>query len=176
MNSRYEGYSPTRLLAEVGDKKKAVEIYLQLHPEEDAEQVKEGFDLEEAERKLSVFDLYCIGGRMTDGYDENDAVRQYLEMHLEANEADVRAEFKRASEEKDARRSRPFDPNDQTDDEGYDRPLSIFDLYRVGVHCVAGYDQNKAIAEYMEMHPESKEAEVRAELERALKANQGGSE
>jgi hypothetical protein len=71
-------------------------IYTALHPEVGAEEIQEDFDIEEEDRKLSVFDILCIWGRMTDGVDESDAIRKYMEMHPESNEADVRAELEKA--------------------------------------------------------------------------------
>ena len=51
-------------------------------------------DLGEDPRKdLSIMDLYSVGGRMTDEYSQNDAIEDFLEMHPEANEAEVRAEL-----------------------------------------------------------------------------------
>lgn len=41
--------------------------------------------------------LYVNGRRMTDDYSVSDAVDDYLRMHLEADEAEVRAEVEQAA-------------------------------------------------------------------------------
>lgn len=77
-------------------------IYTALHPEFSAEEIQEDFDIEEEDRKLSVYEVYCIWGRMTNGPDKNVAIHQYIEMHPEANEAEVRAELEKAIAESDS--------------------------------------------------------------------------
>lgn len=42
----------------------------------------------------TVFGLLSAGSRFTDDYGPDDAVEQYLELHPDAREADVRAELK----------------------------------------------------------------------------------
>jgi hypothetical protein len=41
--------------------------------------------------------LYLAGNRMTDDYSVSDAVEDFLRMHPEANEAEVRAEVEQAA-------------------------------------------------------------------------------
>lgn len=41
--------------------------------------------------------LYLAGNRMTDGYSVSDAVEDYLRMHPDADEAEVRAEVEKAA-------------------------------------------------------------------------------
>lgn len=43
--------------------------------------------------KYSVLELYLVGSRMTDDFDESDAVDYYLELHPEADADVVRAEL-----------------------------------------------------------------------------------
>lgn len=46
-------------------------------------------------QNYSVLKLLVNGGRMLDDYTEDDAVSDYLKLHPEADEAEVRAELKR---------------------------------------------------------------------------------
>ena len=43
----------------------------------------------------SVYGLLAAGSRFTDDYSEEDAIRDYLELHPEAVESEVTAELKR---------------------------------------------------------------------------------
>lgn len=43
----------------------------------------------------SVLKMFVNGQRMVDGYTEEDAIEDYLQLHPEASESEVRAELKR---------------------------------------------------------------------------------
>lgn len=43
----------------------------------------------------SVMDLLVVGARMVGGFDEEAAVKMYLRLHPQADEAEVRAELSR---------------------------------------------------------------------------------
>lgn len=45
---------------------------------------------------------------------------------------------------------------------------SVLDLYVVGLRMVDDYDEDAAVAYYMDLHPEANAVEVRAELESEL--------
>lgn len=44
-------------------------------------------------KTYSVYGLLAAGSRFTDDYDAEDAVRQYMELHPQSDEAQVRAEL-----------------------------------------------------------------------------------
>lgn len=58
-------------------------------------------------RSYSVYGLLAAGSRFTDDYDEDDAVRHYLELHPEANEAAVRAELQAEIARRGGQRTMP---------------------------------------------------------------------
>ena len=59
---------------------------------------------EDHRKDYSVLDHFIVGSRMVDDYTEDSAVRDFLEMHPEANETDVRAELKRELEAEEEQR------------------------------------------------------------------------
>ena len=52
-------------------------------------------------KDFTIMSLFNMGGKMYGEYTEDSAVRDFLEMHPEADEADVRAELKRELEKAD---------------------------------------------------------------------------
>lgn len=113
MIDRYRGYSLTRLYTEIGDRSKVMDIYLQLYPKQSIEAVKERLDGEDHDRALPIFELYCVRGRFLGGYNEDEAVADYLAMHPEAKEADLRAELQRALKQADEEYDRRFGSGDK---------------------------------------------------------------
>ena len=50
---------------------------------------------EDHRKDYSILHLFMVGIRMTDDYDEDKAVKTFLRLHPEADEAEVRAELMR---------------------------------------------------------------------------------
>jgi hypothetical protein len=49
--------------------------------------------IRERRKQYSVYELLALGSRFVDDYDEDAAVGHYMELHPEADEKAVRAEF-----------------------------------------------------------------------------------
>src|SRR5262245_49437866 len=78
-----------------GNKQEAIENYLSEHPDADQDKVRRHFDIIESKRNLSVLQLSAAGAKFTDDYTDDDAVREYVEMHPDTTEAEAWAELKR---------------------------------------------------------------------------------
>jgi hypothetical protein len=98
MKSRTHFDSIVEFWDRFGSEDAAIAAYVKLHPEEagDEEELRAIIEMEKRYRSYSIYVLYRAMGRFMDEYSPESAVRDYLEMHPEVNEADVRAELSRA--------------------------------------------------------------------------------
>lgn len=97
MKSRTHFDSVVEFWDRLGDPDKAIAAYLKLHPEEaeDEAMLRRIIEREKQWRSYSIFEYFSDMSWGKDEYSPEIAVAEYLEMHPDKNEAEVRAELSR---------------------------------------------------------------------------------
>lgn len=106
--------------------------------------------MKDPRRNFSVGSFMYIAGNETEAESEARAVKDYLKYHPEEDEAEVAAQLKRERKE------------------DWRKDYSVYDFYVTGGNMMLDYNEEHALEDYLERHPDADKAKVSEELRDAI--------